>query len=218
MSSENYDFSVQVRDKTINFRKWKVKDKKKFVENPGTVKEALVYDCMENNQVLDDEEYKFMLMRIRDASIKNSIGWLFHCDNCDNVFEYTADLTEIMVPEFLPYGELQSGNVTFMMQPICNQAYYDNKISEAQTPEESYIFDFVLHVNSYNDNDGMTFDSLIETINNMDLDVFEDIFSQWERMRFKVQNVHDVTCTNCKTTETYEFDDLPGFFPDSWDV
>ena len=52
--TDTYDFSADLMGKKIKFRKWKVKDKKKFFENPNNVlktKEALVYDCLEDKNI-----------------------------------------------------------------------------------------------------------------------------------------------------------------------
>lgn len=216
-----FNLNTTIRNKNIKFRKWKVKDKNKFIqnkENPEIIKQALVYDCIEDDVTLSDEEYKYMLMKIRQASISNPIAWIFSCTKCNETFEYEANLDEIMKPDFQEYGDLIEEDVIFTMGNIINQEFYDSKMGESTIPEVSLITDFVLHIKSINDNDGYSFDDIIDYINDMDVDVFEKIMEKWETMRFKVNNIHEVTCPHCNNVELYEFDDLPGFFPDNWNI
>lgn len=218
--TETYEFTTKIMDKRINFRKWKVKDKKKFMNSNNDakiIKEALVYDCIENKNIsLDNEEYKYMLIKIREVSLPSKVSYEFTCSSCDKEFEYKADLNEIMKPEFKKYGDISFMNHTFKMSNIKNKTFYDNIISQLTVKEEIYLTDFILHVDAYNDNNGLSFDDFMNIINDLDIDIFEELFKQWEKMRFKINNIHDVPCPHCKSIEQYEFDDLPHFFPDSW--
>jgi len=220
--TEKFDHLAKIRDKNIKFRKWKVKDKNKFLSanrDPKIIKEALVYDCLRDEKIaLSEDEYKYLLMRIRAESLPNSISYTFRCDECLEEYDYTADLKQIMKPEFSKYGIVQSGIHSFEMTSIRNREFYDNVIGAYVNDEQKLLVDFILHIKSYNQNESLDFDGLNDIINNLDVDAFEDIFAQWEAMRFKVNNIHTVQCPHCKAQETYEFDDLPGFFPESWNI
>jgi len=222
MSKENFEYSTKIKDKEVKFRKWKVKDKKKFLsnkDNPLAIKEALVYDCLEDsNLALSEEEYNYLLVNIREESINEKVQYDFTCSHCNKEFEYSADLSAIMKPTFGEYGDIIYKNQIFTMTNLRNRDFYENAILNTSDNETKKIIDFILHIESYNDQDGMSFDDLIEVINNLDIDVFEKIFLDWEKMRFKVDNIETVKCPHCNKTEKYEFDNLPGFFPESWDV
>lgn len=214
-----YSFSTKLRDKVVKYRKWKVKDKKKYMssDDPIILKEALVFDCIEDKNIaLDAEEYKYMLMKIRNVSIKNEIKYDFTCSHCSNEFEYTADIEEIMTPEFKDYDDIISGKHIFTLTHVRNRQFYENSILGVNSEEEKVMVDFIMHVKSYNDNDGLNFDELNEIINELDIEDFEAIFKEWENMKFYVNNIHDVECPKCAESDTYEFDDLPNFFPESW--
>lgn len=219
---EKYDYSVKIRDFNVKFRKWKVKDKKKFIANKDNkiaLKESLVYDCLEDKKLaLSEEEFKFMLIQIREASLSDKIEFNFICSNCDKEFNYIADLTEIMKGEYKNYGDISYKGHRFTIGSILNRDFYEEMIQNSILDETNYLIDFMLHIKSYNDNDAFTFEELNEIINNLDIDIFEHIFTKWEEMRFKVNNIHNVICPHCNFEELYEFDDLPHFFPDSWDL
>jgi hypothetical protein len=219
--ADKYEKSVKLMDKNIRFRKWKIKDKKKFLSNKSDsilVKEALVYDCLEDKKIsLSNEEYNFLLIQIREASLKEKIEYFFECPSCEKEHKFTADLTKIVSGDFKQYGLLSSGKHEFVMQRILNRDFYEKHMSEQTDKEEMKLIDFILHIKSYNDNDALSFNELNSIINDLDVDVFEDCFKQWEEMRFKLNSFSNVECPNCKTSTEYEFDDFPGFFPSSWD-
>lgn len=220
--TDKFDLVADIRGKEIKFRKWKVKDKKKFLQNksdPLKIKEALVYDCLEDNDIaLSEEEYKYMLIRIREESIDEKVQYEFTCDHCNQSFDFEANLNEINKPIFKEYGDIIVGKHIFKMTNLRNRNFYENTILGMDDEEERALVDFILHVDSYNSQDGLSFEGLVDVINDLDVKDFEKIFKQWEDMKFKVDNIEPVSCPHCGNVEQYEFDDLPGFFPDSWNL
>ena len=221
MMEEKYEYSTKLRNKEIKFRKWKVKDKKKFLsagDDKYLIKEALVYDCLEDKTIaLSEDEYKYILTKIRETSLEDKVHYTFQCGKCNEVYDYDADLNAIMVGVFEPYGDITIKNHIFTMGSLKNRAFYEAATTVANTPDEKFLIDFILHIDAYNDNDGYTFQQYNEIINELDADVFEKVINAWEKMRFKLDNVYEVQCPHCNATEYFEFDDLPGFFPESWD-
>ena len=104
------------------------------------------------------------------------------------------------------------------MSPIKNQDFYDKMIIATDIVEEKYLVDFILHIKTYNDDDTLTFDTILDEINELEVDVAEEVFKQWEEMRFKTTNVETIICPECGFSEKYEFDALPDFFPKSWNM
>jgi hypothetical protein len=222
MSNEVHNLTAKIRDKNIKYRKWKVKDKKKFIKNindPVLIKESLVFDCIEDKKIgLSDDEYKYMLIKIRESSIPNPIKFTFTCDKCYKDFDYNANLNDIMCTTFKHYTDIVFKDHIFTMGEIQNREFYESAIATVPDNEEKYLVDFILHIKAYNDNNGFEFEEINEVVNNLDVDIFEEIFKKWEDMRFKIDNIHDVECLHCQNEMKFEFDDLPGFFPDSWDL
>ena len=217
-----YDQEVKLRGKMIKFRKWKVKDKKKYLENINNIpvaREALIYDCLEDKKIaLDEEELKFMIVQIRMASLSDPIQYSFVCEDCTSPYEFAANLKEIITLDGNSQGEIAFGNTVFEMGSILNKEFYQSMYLSAKTQDEKDLIDFMLHVKSFNGNDGFTFEMLNEFISEMDAIEFEKIFIQWQIMRTRVNNVGPVHCPHCGHEEWYEFDALPGFFPKSWGI
>jgi len=217
------EFSIKLSDKTIKARKWKVKDRNKFVSGDASdisrIQEALVYDCLLTNSIaLSDEEYKFVLCKIREQSIKTPIMYTFDCTQCKEEFEYIAVLSDIIKPKYKKYEPIKNGTHSFCMGPIRNRVFYTEKLQSVSSESEREYIDFLLHIQAYNNNDALTFDDLVDCINELDVDVFEQIFNEWNSMKFRIDCTHSVQCPHCKYSEMYEFDDLPNFFPDSWSI
>ena len=221
---ENYSNTLKIRDNVIKYRKWKVKDKKKFklaqkANDAIMSHNALVYDCIENkNVILTPEEQKFMLMALRSVSIGDTLEYTFNCDACEEDYDYTGKISELFIPEFTEYGALKSNSVEFRMGKIQSKEYYDRAMGETEEDEDKFLVDFLFHIKSLNDNDTMEFNELFEYVNNMEVDMAEEIFVQWKKMRFEYSEVKSVTCPHCGAVENYEFDTLPGFLPESWIV
>lgn len=217
-----YDQEVKLRGKVIKFRKWKVKDKRKYLENIKDVpiaRDALIYDCLEDKRLaLDEEELKFMIVQIRMASLSDPIQYNFVCEGCSNPYEYYANLKEIISLDGTGVGELAEGNTVFEMGYTQNKDFYQSLYLAGANQDEKDLIDFMMHVKSFNGNDGFTFDMLSEFISEMDAVDFEKIFIKWQIMRARVNNVAPVNCPHCGHEEWYEFDALPGFFPQSWGV
>ena len=213
---------LDIHGKKINFRKWKIKDKNKFIEgtkidNKKIIEEALVYDCLEDRNIpLTSEEYKYVLLQIRSNSISPFIEYKFKCDVCEKDYDYKANINVILVPNFNGYGTIISGDTEIEMGEIINKEVYDSVMEGCKSYEQEKIMDFIFHIKKIDDSDAFTLDMLIEKINNLDVQQGEDIFLQWEKMKFSLNDTHEVKCPFCDSTELIQFDDLPDFFPASW--
>lgn len=216
--------TVSLRDRKINFRKWKVKDRtlyKQALEQGDNIlkRQALVYNCLENPETpLDNEEANYLLLCIRAKSLKEPIRYTFKCPVCGEIFDTEVDLKLILNIESKPYGVIKTDQYSIAMQGIRNKGFYEKSMNETKDPYNKYLLDFCLHVKSLNNNDTLTLDTLMTFINELDVDVFEEIFKQWEDMRFKIDMSTDITCPHCESVIPLILDDLPSFFPDSWRI
>lgn len=220
--NQDYKFKTKIRDKNVFFRKWKVKDKKKFMNSKDDsvlMKESLVYDCIKDKKIaFSEEEFTYMLIKIREASLKDKMSYIFDCEKCQNSFKLEVLASDVITPEFNEYKNITCSSTTFEIQEIKNRKFYDESMATVTDPQEKQLIDFILHVKSINDDESLSFQEIMQFINELDVDVFEDIFKQWERMRFKLNMTHSVECPECHDENLFMFDSLPDFFPTSWEV
>lgn len=214
---------MRIRNKEIKFRKWKVKDKKDFVNlinNDGTEKEiadVLVYSCLENpNIALTADEYRYVIGQIRKESLGAKIDFNFKCSACDENFVQAISIDEILKPVYSDYQTIKKDGTTIEIGDIVNKTYYDAAIDKCESTEEEYFVDFLYHIHSINGNSAFTYDELVKIVEDLDMAVFDGILDEWDKQRFKIDDNVDVSCTSCGAVETYTFDEIPGFFPETW--
>lgn len=220
-----YDYTVKLRDREVKFRKWKVKDKQKFKRalkektNPKLFEEALVFDCLEDpNITLTPEEYKWLMIQIRKESVGPTLHYDFGCLNCTKEYQFDVDFDTVFEPTYKKYESLKANGVEFKMGEIQNQAFYKEEVSKFNDEEERTLFDFLMHVKQLNGSDTFTFDELFEYVNNMDVDTADQIFTQWEEMKFSLNENKTVKCPHCNNVQKVKFDVMPGFLPQNWSV
>ena len=50
----------------------------------------------------------------------------------------------------------------------------------------------------------------------IDIETFEDIFKQWNSMRFSYNTIGYCTCPDCGYEDRFDFKDVDNFYPKSW--
>ena len=76
---------IKLGNKELTIRKWKGRDKKKFMAavnaellDEQEITNSLVYDCIEEDVALSDDEFKYMLSKIRAYSLGEDISIEFY--------------------------------------------------------------------------------------------------------------------------------------------
>ena len=220
ITQETYNFSTKIRDKEVKYRKWKVKDKKKYTKalmekNAIDIADALVYDCIEDkNLSLTSNEYRYMLMKIRCETVGSFATFKFNCNNCNEEFEIEEDINNVLIPHYKDYGTLKTDNVTLKMGPIKNKQTFNEYLIDAKTPREIYLIEFLIQIEEINGEDVFTIEYLNDFIDNLDYGDAEELFYQWEEMLFDIYTKHEATCPHCNHTDEYNFEKIPDFYPD----
>jgi hypothetical protein len=207
---------LKLGNRTIHIRKWKGKDKKNFInslksENVDKLKlmNTLVYDCIEEDVILSNEEFKYVLTRIRAESLGEEFDIEFYCDGCGSLFTKKLLLKDIITYSFDELKEINVHGISIKLGPIKNKEVYLDLMDK----DENY--DFLLRIESFNGDDSFTLKELEEKIDDLDLDVLTDIMEIYHKSRFTVKDVNTITC-NCGKSHRYIFDEIPGFLPEDW--
>ena len=208
---------IKVGEKTLNINKWKGKTKKDFIRifqqeepNEFEVMETIVYSCIDENVVLSADEFRYVLSRIRAISIGEEINMEFFCDKCGKVFSETLKLDEILKTSYIKLDEINIEGARIKLGPVKNKELYQKYV------EEDSDNDLLMRVERINGNSSFSFQELQEIFENLDVDVLEEVMRIYNEHKFKLNDVNTITCKHCKHEMVFEFDELPGFFPDSW--
>jgi len=215
-----YNFSTKIRDKEVKYRKWKVKDKKKYTnalieKNSIDIADALVYDCIEDkNLSLTSNEYRYMLMKIRCETVGSIVDFNIVCKECGNEFLIEEDINNVLTPSYNDYDILKTNNVTLKMGSIKNKQAFIEYLKDAKTVREIYLIEFLMQIEEINGEDIFTIEYLNDFIDNLDYGDAEELFYQWEEMLFNIDSKHEATCPHCNHTDEYNFEKIPDFYPD----
>jgi len=232
---KEFPYEVSIRDKVFKYRSWKIKDKKKYLAYTAKIelvdsieekekivkgiRQSLVIDCLEGAPPITPDEYQFLLVTIRNKSISHKVEMALDCAKCEKTFTFELDLNTAVKADCENFStiivESGKGKLRFKMGRIKSQDVYDDYLAKAESEFEALFVDLVQHVQSINDH-VYTSEEKFSLFNSVDVNLFEDIITQWEKQRFKLDNVIGVVCTNCGHVENVVVDDIPAFFPESW--
>lgn len=215
-----FKYKIIIRDKTIEFRKWKVKDRKSLMSANNDVerRKALVYNCIKDQNIaLDNEEFNFVLEKIRSVSVKDKLNYTLTCDECGKDFNLSVDIEDLIDCSFSDFEPLVYNDLIIEIQDIKNRDFYENTIVTVTDEQERFLYDLALHIKSINGNSSMSFQSVIDFLQDLDLDVYSSIYEQFNKIRFRCINLQSVECPHCHGETVFNFNDFPGFFPKSWE-
>lgn len=225
IAQDVFNETMDFKGKKLKFRKWKAKDRKEFIKNLKKAEKLdekeltkhLVYNCLENKDIcLTVDEFKYVLSRIRASTIGESIEFNLNCSSCNEDYVINKDLKNILKQQYKKYKPIKVQDIEIELSDVKNKDFYLKTIDNIETEEEYYLIDFLFHIEKINENDTFKFEDLINYFDNLELDVFDEIMNQWNAIKFKIDDVAEVECPHCKNVQKYKFDDLPGFFPETW--
>lgn len=221
MDLETKYYDIKVGNKIIKARKWKAKDRKlfrkKLVESEGKniskiISDVLVYNCLENpNIALTDEEIQYLFIQLRKISISDKFKFEFECENCGHKNELILKIDDVIKPVYKEYEPIIVDNITIEIQDIKNKKFYEENKDEYDDAKE-----LAFRIKSFNGDTSKSFNELVEIFENMDINTFDKIYQKFQEMNFHIDNTYACECKNCGHKNLFEFDEIPGFFPDTW--
>ena len=218
--SQEFPYELELQGRKIKFRTWKVKDKENLIKAKTNYdkKKALVFNCLENpNEALDYLEYEYVLFNIRNKSLPNYVTkYVIRCPNCGTVYNCNVHFSDILEKNDRKYTEIKSGNYSIKVGNIKNQEFYENMLMNITNNEQKILIDFILHITEFNSRIDFSAEELIKIFDSMDIEVFEDIFKQWNSMRFSYNTIGYCTCPECDYEDRFDFKDVDNFYPKSW--
>ena len=216
---------LKVGNKTINFRKWKVKDRlklKNFIkERPDDTQaiatetlNCLVFDCLDTKYPLNLDEITYVFANIRKHSISDEITFEYECEMCKTKNKEIIKIDDLYKVNFSDSKEININNLKITLGDVKNIDFYNEKIKKS----DSLIDDFILHIDSINDDNTKSFDELKEFFENLDTDEYDKILDEYSKISFTLDKTHKFKCKNksCKHESSWYFDEVPNLIPENW--
>lgn len=204
----DFPFTMQIRNNTLHYRGWKVKDIRlyKTAENEKEQKEALIYNLIKEPVTLDSYESLYALIMIRSKSVDEGITYHFKCKKCEELYNAEIKPEECLKIEFREYEPFEVNGHRYQFQDIRNREVYEEL-------EKSDLMDMCMHVKSIDSNDGLTLEETIGYFEDLDLKDFREVKRNYDDQRFTVTMHSKVKCTHCGNEIEMLFDTLPNFIP-----
>lgn len=224
ISQSEDETEVRLPDnRIVHIRKWKIKDKKNFDNSKNWLeaKTALVYNCVAEDIALDQEEFNFLLFKIRELSVHDKMKFTFICPECNSEEKLELDLSKLITTKGGEYSDIVSGENTFKMGAITNKDLYEAFNNSDVSEFNLFINDFIFHIKELNGRkieSDKDYAEVADFIANLDADFANDIFNQWLKMRFTLVFDNVIECKKCGAKNVENFSTLPEFFPESWRV
>ena len=125
---------LKVGNKTINFRKWKVKDRlklKNFIkEHPDDTQaiatetlNCLVFDCLDTKYPLNLDEITYVFANIRKHSISDEITFEYECEMCKTKNKEIIKIDDLYKVNFSDSKEININNLKITLND--NTLVYD---------------------------------------------------------------------------------------------
>lgn len=219
-------FDINLGNRTIQARKWKAKDrrefKKLFSESENTdynqMMNILIRGCIsDSDTALSADEMEYVFIKIREQSISDEFDFEYTC-KCGNTNKHNLKISDVTNFTFSEYKNIKVGDLEFEMGDVANSVIYNQKMQDKQYEDIIELVDFAFHVKTINKSVDFTLDSLIEKLDDMDTDKLDIILDEYDKQRFMLNREKEFECTaeKCKIKQRFEFDEIPGFFPESW--
>lgn len=221
--------SITIPNGTIQYRKWRVKDKKNLEASRTLtdMKYALILNCIEHPNIhdiaLDNEELNFVLHNIRRESVHKPLKHSFTCPECGHTYIKEIELDNIVNSiggEYKTTGNITVADHNIVFGNPISQELYNEFMSMIDAGEfQMFITDMILHIRKFdnitvtNKNDII---NIVKLIDEMDADIADDLVIKWDDIRYKVIIKNEVECPECGSKNKFNFEDLPGFYPSSW--
>ena len=225
ITNEDQFFEIDLKNRKIFARKWKVKDRLALREaimsaqddeEAGRItQQVLVYNCLKEQYALNPDELDYVFLKIRIASIGDTLSVKKTCDECGSEFTTSVDLNNILDAEAAEFKTIELDNLSIKIGPVKNQKMYKEEIEKQK---EIILTDLLMHIENINGK-VMDFPELSEFFGELDNVTYDLILEEYRKMIFKiVRSYVECECPKCANTNKIFYGDLQEILPTSWFV
>jgi hypothetical protein len=214
--------SIDLGDRKINFRPWTTKEEKNYLlaldeENPFTEKQVydiLIKPCLETPIILDQEEMKYVLIKIREVSIGESFNLVYTCEECDSINNKSILLTDSVNFKNSEYSETTVKDVTIKFGPIKSESALE-KISLTDNIVDELLLKMVFStekiISQGKEYEAFTSAEVSEFYDSLPTIIMDELVEKYKEMLPKLDIKMNCSCFKCGHKETFNLDSIPNF-------
>jgi len=206
------------KNKTIQIEPWKTKAKRDFMKRikekgekftEDDLLETLVYPYIEPKDIyLNEDEVQYVITNIRNISINDKLSFNIECSSCYETISVDTDILDLCEYQENSYPIETDGIVwkdlssKKSLEKICKE-YPDDLPSDLE---------MLLHIKEYKGKEITSFAEIMEIVDEFTLQDNEDLYNHYDKVKSKFTISKDIVCMKCNSSDTYEFESIPGFF------
>ncbi len=212
---------IKVGEKTVEIRKWKVKDRVKFKSaftedsiNDNVILESLVLNCIKDvdTLALSPDEVQYIMIKIRELSISDNFNFEWECE-CEHNNELNLKIDDVCTITHGKISDIVIGDNTFGLGDVKNKNFYNKEIVKQ---EDILSFMFAMHLDNVNGKQDFTLDGIMAWLEDLDTSDYDYLMNEFRKMIFTVDYTKEFTCEKCGAKQSFVFDEIPDFFPEDW--
>lgn len=206
---------IDLGNKKVTIKPWKTNTKKEFlnlIKNKGEnvtqeeIMDVLLYPYIEESDIfLNRYELEYVLVNIRNISIKANIEMTVSCDICKTSFEISEN-----VLEFTDYRKANyNGKWKDLSSKNSNKTI--TSLAEKYGENESDI-EMLLHLSEINSKKVESFEDVYNIFSEMTLDELENLYEEYDKVKPYLEMKITKKCPHCGSNNIFYFDEIPSFF------
>ena len=205
------------KEKEVKIYQWKTKAKKDFIKKIKEKKEQITEeDILEvlfnpyvepNDIYFSEDEIQYLLVQIRDFSIKDDIKFRIKCSSCSDIIEVKTRPLDIVKYQENQYPT-EIDNVVWKDIKLRNTL----EIAKHKLDMLPWIVEMLLHIEKANGEEIKSLEEVVYFYENLSLDESSKLEEDYDKVRSLLSIEKEIKCPHCNETDTYFFKEVPKFF------
>lgn len=218
-----YNNIANIGGKEYKFKPWTTKNEKDYliaVESETDIDDKMLFDilikpCLEDSEVmLTTNEQKMLIIEIRKKSLGSTFPMRYACSKCSQVNDIDVNFDDIINYTKDEFKDIEKENMVFSFGNIVSENL-KSRLEDTDNNIDYAFIEFLLHIHSITIDgeveDTFTFDELLDFIENLPTNIFDDVYKEFQSMKSKLDFNLKSFCAVCNEENEIDIDHIPNF-------
>ena len=207
------------KEKEIEISPWKTRTKKDFIKamkdkksidglDEEEILNILLYPYIEPKDIyLNDAEKQYLIVKIRDISMKSEIDFSIKCSSCGEIIDVSCNILDMV--DYSPnkyeilHNDILWTDIENKYELQKNKMKYQDYLPQT--------IEMLSHIKKYK-NKEVTLEEMVELYEDFDLSESDKIVEDYNKIKSKLELRLEVKCDKCNSKDTYYFETIPKLF------